>query len=327
MIWVMTKVTITFYGCDQSEAELIRQSTRRYGVASAITDAPVSVSNVNLAAGSRCISVSHKTRITRPVLRALSEVGVEYISTRSAGQNHIDVEYAKSLGIVVGNVAYSPDSVADYTLLLMLMMLRNVKSTIERVNEYDFRLNDARGKELRDMTVGVIGTGRIGSAVIDRLQGFGCQILAYDRSAKAFANYVPLDELLERSDIVTLHTPLKVETHHLLDEQRLEQMKRGAFVINTGRGALVDTAAVIDALENGRLSGAALDVIEGEEGIFYTDHRNKPIGNEPLVRLQELPNVIITPHAAYYTDHALLDMVENSIANCLKFEKEKICVS
>jgi D-specific alpha-keto acid dehydrogenase len=230
------------------------------------------------------------------------------------------VNYAESVGISVETVAYSPDSVADYTLMLMLMAVRHAKSVIRRADVHDYRLNDERGKELRDLTVGVIGTGRIGAAVIDRLQGFGCRVLAHDRCPKAAADYVPLGELLRRSDIVTLHTPLTADTHHLLDRARIQQMKHGAFVINTGRGSLLDTEALVPALESGRLGGAALDVLEGEEGIFYADCRSKPLEGTPLLRLQGLPNVIISPHTAYYTDHALRDTVENSITNCLKFE-------
>jgi D-specific alpha-keto acid dehydrogenase len=246
-----------------------------------------------------------------------------YISTRSIGYNHINVSYAESVGITVENVAYSPDSVADYTLMLMLMAVRNAKSTIRRVDIHDYRLNDVRGKELRDLTVGVIGTGRIGAAVMDRLRGFGCRILAYDNLPKASADYVPLDELVRQSDIVTLHTPLNADTYHLLNRQRIEQMKHGAFIINTGRGPLLDTEALIPALESGSLGGAALDVLEGEEGIFYADRRDKPIESKLLLRLQELPNVVITPHTAYYTEHALSDAVENSIINCLEFERRK----
>lgn len=244
-----------------------------------------------------------------------------YISTRSIGYNHIDVEYAESVGISVGNVAYSPDSVADYTLMLMLMTVRNAKSIIRSVDVHDYRLNDVRGKELRDLTIGVVGTGRIGAAVMARLRGFGCRILAYDTQPKTAADYVPLDELLMRSDIVTLHTPLTADTHHLLNPQRIEHMKHGAFIINTGRGSLVDTEALIPALQNGRLGGAALDVVEGEEGIFYADCRNRPIESKLLLRLQELPNVLISPHTAYYTDHALSDIVENCFTNCLEFER------
>jgi D-specific alpha-keto acid dehydrogenase len=267
--------------------------------------------------------VGHKAAITNSTLLALSEAGVVYISTRSVGYNHIDVEYAESVGISVENVAYSPDSVADYTLMLMLMVVRNAKSVLRRTGVFDYRLNDVRGKELRDLTIGVIGTGRIGAAVIDRLWGFGCQKLAYDIRPRTSADYVPLDELLQQSDIVTLHTPLTADTHHLLNRRRIEQMKHGAFVINTGRGSLIDTEALIAALESGRLGGAALDVLEGEEGIFYADCRNKPIDNKQLLRLQELPNVLISPHAAYYTDHALIDTVENSIINCRNSQSGK----
>src|SRR5205823_10113219 len=161
------------------------------------------------------------------------------------------------------------------------------------------------GKELRDLTIGVIGTGRIGTAVIDRLWGFGCQKLAYDIRPRESADYVPVDELLQQSDIVTLHTPLNADTHHLLNRRRIEQMKHGAFIINTGRGSLVDTEALILALESGKLGGAALDVLEGEQGIFYADCRNKPIESKLLLQLKKFPNVLITPNTAYYTDHTL----------------------
>jgi D-specific alpha-keto acid dehydrogenase len=311
------------YGCGPDEAALFRQVAPRFGVVATITEAAVSEANIELASGNRCISIGHKTPVTNPTVLALSRAGVRYLSTRSIGYNHIDVNYARSVGIAVGNVAYSPDSVADFTLMLMLMAVRNAKSVIRRTDTHDYRLHDVRGKELRDLTVGVIGTGRIGSAVLHRLRGFGCRILAYDTHPKTAAHYVPLDELLEHSDIVTLHAPLTTDTHHLLDRRRIGQMKHGAFIINTGRGSLLDTESLLSALESGRLGGAALDVLEGEDGIFYADCRNTPIENRPLPRLQQLANVIISPHTAYYTDHALSDAIENTIINCLMFEKEK----
>jgi D-specific alpha-keto acid dehydrogenase len=248
---------------------------------------------------------------------------VEYICTRSIGTDHIDVRYADSIGITVGNVTYSPASVADYTVMLILMAVRSAKDMLRRTDSRDYRLSDTPGKELRDLTVGVIGTGHIGTAVIERLRGFGCRILANDKRPKAAAEYVPLDELLRLSDIVTLHIPLNADTHHLLDRQRVGRMKQGAFIINTGRGSLLDTEALIPALENGRVGGAALDVLESEDGIFYADCRNKPIPSEPLLRLQELPNVLISPHTAFYTDHALRDIVENSLINCSDFEGKR----
>jgi D-specific alpha-keto acid dehydrogenase len=296
---------------------VFREMAPRLGVVPTITEAAVSEDNVGLALGNRCISIGHKTQVTKRTLLALSEAGVAYVSTRSVGCNHIDVDYAESVGISVETVAYSPDSVADYTLMLMLMVVRHAKSVIRRADVHDYRLTDVRGKELRDLTIGVIGTGRIGAAVIDRLRGFGCRILAYDTRPTASAEYVSLGELLQQSDVVTLHTPLTAETHHLLDRHRIDRMKHGAVVVNTGRGALLDTEALVSALESGRLGGAALDVLEGEEGIFYADCSDKPIENQLLLRLHRLSNVLISPHTAYYTDHALRDTVEHSLTNCL----------
>jgi D-specific alpha-keto acid dehydrogenase len=314
------RLGITIYGCGQDEAALFQELAPRLGVVPTITEAAVSEDNVGLVFGHRCISIGHKARVTNSTLLALSEAGVTYISTRSVGCNHIDVEYAEAVGISVETVAYSPDSVADYTLMLMLMAVRHAKSVVTRVDVHDYRLNDARGKELRDLTIGVIGTGRIGTAVMDRLRGFGSRILAYDTRPKTPADYVSLGELLQQSDIVTLHTPLTADTHHLLDRHRIERMKHGAVVVNTGRGALLDTEALVSALESGRLGGAALDVLEGEEGIFYADCGDKPVESQLLLRLHKLPNVLISPHTAYYTDHALRDTVENSLLNCLNFE-------
>src|SRR3977135_116860 len=312
---------ITVYGCGQDEAALFRDMAPGLGVVPTIAEAAVSEGNIGLALGSRCISIGHKTQVTNATLLALSEAGVTYISTRSVGYNHIDVNYAERVGISVETVAYSPDSVADYTLMLMLMAVRHANSVIRRAAVHDYRLNDIRGKELRDLTIGVIGTGRIGAAVMNRLRGFGCRMRAHDRRPKTAAEYLPLDELLQQSDVVTLHTPLNAETHHLLDRRRIEQMKHGAFIINTGRGSLLDTEALVRALESGKVGGAALDVLEGEEGIFYADCRSKPLEDTPFLRLHQLPNVLISPHTAYYTDHALRDTVENSITNCLKFER------
>ena len=310
---------ITIYGCGPDEAVLFRRMAPRCGVTPTITEAAVSEANAELARGNQCISVGHKTRITDSTLVALSRAGVRYISTRSVGFDHIDVERAESLGITVGNIAYSPDSVADYALMLMLMAVRDVRSVLRRADLHDYRLNAVRGKELRDLTIGVIGTGRIGVAVLDRLRGFGCGVLAHDSRPRNSADYMPLDELLRLSDIVTLHVPLTPETHHLLDRDRIALMKPGAVIVNTGRGPLIDTKALVEALESGHLGGAALDVLEGEEGIFYADYRARNIDSEPLLRLQRMPNVLITPHTAYYTDHALSDTVENSLINCLNF--------
>jgi D-specific alpha-keto acid dehydrogenase len=312
---------LTIYGCEPDEAAVFRELAPSFGVTPVITAAVVSDETIDLARGRRCISVGHKSPITNEHLDALSETGVQYISTRSIGFDHLDVDYAKSVGIRVGNVAYSPDSVADYTLMLILMTLRHAKSVVLDVDAHDYRLKQVRGKELRDLTVGVVGTGRIGSAVIGRLRGFGCRVVAYDARQTTSAEYVPLEELLQSSDVVTLHIPLDASTHHLLDASAFERIKRGAFVVNTGRGALVDTSALLSALDEGTVGAAALDVVEGEEAIFYSDRRRQAIDDVTFSRLHQLPNVIISPHIAYYTQHALNDTVVNSLVNCLRFEK------
>jgi D-specific alpha-keto acid dehydrogenase len=314
---------ITIFGCAPDEAALFRELAPGFGVEPVITEAAVSAATAHLAAGNRCVSVGHRTPVTADTLRALRRAGVAYVSTRSVGYDHIDTGAAERLGLTVGIVSYSPDSVADYTLMLMLMAVRHAPSVLRRAAVHDYRLPAVRGRELRDLTVGVVGTGRIGAAVVHRLRGFGCRVLAYDSRPRTDADHVALDALLRLSDIVTLHTPLTAETRHLLDRRRIARLKRGAIVVNTGRGALLDTEALVPALASGHLGGAALDVLEGEEGVFSADHRNTPVPSETLRRLQELPNVIVSPHIAYDTDHALRDIVENSLTNCLAFESGK----
>ncbi len=314
---------MTVYGCGADELALFEQLAPRFGIAPTITAAPLSEENVALARGNRCVSVGHRARIADATLLALSRVGVRHLLTRSIGTDHLDVTYAARVGVSVSTVAYSPHSVADHTLMLILMALRSTGPVLSRAAGGDFRLPEARGKELHDLTVGVIGTGRIGAAVIDRLRGFGCRVLATDRPATRTAGRVSLEELVRRSDLVTLHTPLTAETHHLLDRRRIAQMKRGSYVVNTARGPLIDTEALVRALERGWLAGAALDVLEGEEGIFYEDCTRRALDDTLLSRVQALPNVVITPHIAYFTDRALRDTVEQTLLGCVSFERRR----
>jgi len=321
----MTPIGITVYSCDPDEAAMFNELGPRLGVLPTTTPAPVTEATVLSVPGNRCASVGHKSRLSEPMLRALKATGVEYISTRSIGFDHIDLDAAKRLDIAVANAVYAPDGVADYTLMLVLMAIRNAKAIISSAAKYDFRLASVRGKDLRDMTVGVVGVGHIGKAVIRRLQGFGCRVLAYNngRAADAGAEFVSLDELLGDSDVVTLHVPLNAHTHHLIGSQQIATMKQGAFLINTGRGALVDSEALVVALESGALGGAALDVLEGEEGLFYFDCTNSSVDHRCLRRLIELPNAIVTPHTAFYTGRMLYDAVESTLLNCLYFERSQ----
>jgi len=316
---------VTVYGCEHDEAILFERLSPRFGVVPTMTSSAVSEAGALSLPGNRCISVGHKSEVSRRELRALKDAGVEYISTRSIGFDHIDLRAADNLGITVENVVYAPDGVADYTLMLILMAIRSATQIVDAAEKHDFRLSSSRGKDLRDMTVGVLGAGNIGSAVIRRLEGFGCRVLASSNRPTdvGSAELVSFDELLRESDVVSLHLPLNADTHHVIGRRQIAMMKQGAFVINTGRGGLVDTNALITALENGRLGGAALDVLEGEEGIFYSDCRSRPIDNQLLLRLQQLPNAIVTPHTAYYTERALYDVVEGTLMNCLRYERSR----
>lgn len=306
---------VTVFGCDADEAALARRLAPRLGVHVTVTTAPVSAATVALAAGRRCISVDHRVPVDAAALDALAAVGVRLVSTRSIGTDHIDVAHAARAGIEVANVEYAPDGVADYTVMLILMAVRHAGATLRRTDAHDYRPG-ARGRELRDLTVGVVGTGRIGSAVLARLRGFGCRVLTFDRADPADR----LDELLRGSDVVTLHTPWDASTHHLLDARRIGLLRPGACLVNTGRGPLVDTSALLAALESGRLGGAALDVVEGEEHAFYAAHDDPP--GDTWARLQRLPNVVVTPHTAYATDRVLRATVEHSLIHCAELAKE-----
>ena len=289
----MADEMISVFGCAKDEWQLFERYAARYGVEICCFGDPLKHENACDIPPKSAISVNHKAPIDARLIRTLKERGVKYLSTRSVGLDHIDLHAAELAGIYVENVAYSPESVAEYTVMLMLMAIRNAGSILRRVNNYDFRLEEKRAPELRDMTVGVVGTGRIGKAVIQRLHGFGCAILAYDPHPSLNIRYVELDELLRQSDLITLHLPLTASTRHLLNRARIARMRRGAILINTARGALIDAAALTDALEHGGIACAALDVVEGEEGWFYRDC--SALSPPPFARLLALKTQLSHP--------------------------------
>ena len=311
--------TVTAYGCTREEAALFRLLAPACGVITTLSHLELDETTAELAMGAH-VSVGHKVPVDGSALEALARHGVTHLVSRSIGLDHIDVEHARRIGIGVEGVTYSPDSVADYTLMLILMAVRHARSSILRAESNDFRLNPSRGRELRDLTVGVVGTGRIGAAVVERLRGFGGTVLTHDLHPSHFGAHVGIDDLVASSDVVTLHTPLTPSTHHLLNRTRISRMRHGAVVVNTGRGGLVDTEALLVALEAGHLGGAALDVVEGEQGAFYSDLREAHQDYPALRRLLALPNVVVTPHTAFDTDHALADIVRNSLLVCLAWD-------
>jgi D-specific alpha-keto acid dehydrogenase len=297
------------YGCGPTEAELFRRLGPPLGVAPTLTSHPVSAAGAIAVPRNRCASVAHTSPVTALELEALARCGVEHLCTRSIGVDHIDLEAAARLGITVDNVVYAPDSVADFTLLLILRLVRPATT----VGAEDEAL---LGRDLGELTVGVVGPGRIGRAVIRRLEAFGATVLASTRSGAERAvpglpgvPCVPLADLLAHSDVVTLHTPLDARTRHLIGPDQLATIKPGALLVNTGRGGLVDTDALVAALERGALGGAALDVLDDEARL--------------APRLRALPNVVLTPHAAYRTRRTLREVVERTLLNCLDVERTR----
>ena len=296
-----------------------------YGVEYAYTAETPCLDNLDMAKGYDVINII-TTVFDRAMIDKLSRLGIKCIATRTIGYDHIDYEYAESIGMGVINITYSPGSVADYTIMLMIMALRKYKYMMLKAASGDFTLEGKLAKELSDCTVGVIGTGKIGCRVIKNLSGFGSRLLAVSphekEEAKQYAQYTDMDTLLEESDIITLHAPATRETYHMLDDQAFSKMKDGVIVINCARGALIDEEALIRAIENGKVGFAGLDVVEKESGLYYFDLSGKPIGNRNLAILNSYPNVIVTPHMAFYTEEAIRDMVKNSIAGAKKFIEE-----
>ena len=275
-----------------------------------------SIENARLAEGYDAVSFTPCT-CDKELIDAFYSVGVKYIAARSIGYNHIDIDYAKSLGMGVCHVTYEPDSVADYAVMLMLMGCRKTAHIIKRSELQDYSLKGKLGKDLCDCTVGIIGIGKIGATVIKRLSVFGCKILANDvyenSDLKKLCTYVTLDELIEKSDIISLHALVTEENTHLLNSGRFDRMKDGVMIINTARGLLIDTDALIDAITSGKVGFAGLDVLENEDGLYYYNRSGDVINNTQMALLRSFPNVLLLPHTAFYTEKVVYAMAENVV--------------
>jgi len=281
----------------------------------------------DLAAGYEVVSVFVHDALDAPCLERLAAGGTKLVALRCAGFNNVDIKAAQSLGIRVVRVpAYSPHAVAEHTVALILALNRKLTRAYNRVREGNFSLNGLLGFDLHGKTAGVVGTGKIGAQVARILHGFGCRLLAYDVQEDAAcrdlgASYLPLDELLAQSDIVTLHCPLLPATEHLIDESALGRMKQGVMLINTSRGGLVDTRAVIGGLKSGKIGYLGLDVYEEEEDLFFEDLSTNVIQDDTFMRLLTFPNVLITGHQAFFTDSALEKIAQTTAENIAAYQR------
>lgn len=305
---------------DFDEAKYFERFSKQYNVEIVPIRANPTVENAHLAEGCEGVTVITQP-VTEEIVAIWDKVGVKHISTRTIGYDHIDLEAARRHNMKVSNVTYSTGSVADYTVMLILMCLRRMKSIIKRAEGMDYGLPGNIGREIKDLTIGVVGTGKIGTHVIKNLSGFGCNIIAHDpyqnSEAASLAEYVELDKLFRDADVITFHTPAVPSSFHMVNEETIKTMKDGVVIINTARGSIIDTPAFIDALDAGKIGSAALDVVENELGIFYGDYKYKVIGHREMSILKDYPNVLMLPHMAFYTENAISDMVEHSICHII----------
>jgi D-lactate dehydrogenase len=302
-------------------------ANRAHGHALTFFEPRLTCHTSTLASGFPAVCVFVNDQVGDTVLRYLRQQGTRLIALRCAGFNNVDLAIAHELGMTVARVpAYSPHAVAEHTVGLILALNRKIHRAYTRVREGNFSLDGLLGFDLCHRTVGLVGTGRIGILVAQIMRGFGCQLLAYDvapnpAGADLGVQYVSLEALYARADIITLHAPLTPDTSHLIDTSALDQMRRGVMLINTSRGALIDTQAVIQALKSGQIGYLGLDVYEEEAELFFEDLSMQMIQDDVFSRLLTFPNVIITGHQAFFTAEALQNIAETTLANISAFER------
>jgi D-lactate dehydrogenase len=291
----------------------------------------LTIDTAPLAEGFPAVCSFVNDSVDAAVVEQLVRGGTRLIALRCAGFNHVDLPACRTAGIEVVRVpAYSPHAVAEHAIALMLALNRKTHRAYNRTREGNFALDGLTGFDMYGRTAGVIGTGKIGACVVRLLAGFGCRVLTYDVHENpdclaAGARYLPLGELLAQSDIVTLHCPLLAATRHIVNAQTLAQMKQGVMLINTSRGALLDTPAVIDALKQKQVGYLGIDVYEEEEGIFFEDQSGTGIQDDILARLTTFPNVLVTGHQAFLTSDALANIAETTLENITAIERNEVC--
>jgi D-lactate dehydrogenase len=319
---------IAVFDTHRYDRDALEATNRRFGHELAFLEPRLTRETAPLAEGFPAVCSFVNDRLDRPALEVLAAEGVRLVLLRSAGYNHVDLEAARRLGLRVTRVPeYSPHAVAEHAFALLLSLDRKIHRAYFRVRDANFTLDGLVGFDLHGKTFGVMGTGRIGAAVARIAHGFGCRVLAFDLKPdpvlqrEAAVTYVEPETLYAESDVISLHVPLTPKTYHLIGQEALRRLKRGAYLINTGRGALIDTPALVEALKAGRLGGACLDVYEEEEGLFFQDLSGQVLQDDVLARLLTFPNVLVTSHQAFLTREALAAIAETTLDAATRFER------
>lgn len=319
-----------FFSTHDFERKYLTHWAEKLGIDCLFLDSRLCSETLELVRETQSISCWASDDLGQETLNSLKERGVKFISLRSAGFSHLNIETAKNHGISVARVpSYSPEAIAEHTLGLLMCLNRKLPRAYQRVKDFNFSLSGLEGLTLHGKTVGVIGTGQIGEAFARIMRGMGCDLYLYDPKPNASlenelkAKYVDLGTLLKNSDVVSLHCPLNEQTKYLMNGKNLSLLKKDAFLLNTGRGALIETGALIEKLKKKELRGVGLDVYEHEENIFSHDHSLEGISDEKLLRLMSFPNVIITSHQAFFTREALDNIARISMENIHNFKHSK----
>jgi D-lactate dehydrogenase len=317
--------TVAFYDTKSYDREYMLAAAGAADVQWAFHEFRLTAGTAATAAGATAVCVFVNDRLDRDCLAVLASAGIRHIALRCAGFNNVDLAAAREFGLAVTRVpAYSPHAVAEHTVALVLTLNRRIHRAYNRVREQNFSLAGLVGFDLHGKTCGIVGTGRIGRVTAEIFRGFGMRVVAHDPFpqdewvAEQGITYLSLPELLAASDIVSLHLPLSPETHHLIDVESLALMKPGAMLVNTSRGKLIDTKAVITALKSGHLGGLAIDVYEEEEGVFFEDLSGQVLQDDELARLLTFPNVLVTAHQAFLTREALGEIARVTVTNLLR---------
>lgn len=287
----------------------------------------LTIDTVELARGCDGICVFVNDNVNAEVIEQLVDMDIKVIALRCAGYNNVDFAALRGRIPVVHVPAYSPYAVAEHAMAMLLTSIRRVHKAYIRTRDFNFSLTNLTGFDLYGKTVGVIGTGKIGKVFIDICRGFGMKILAYDKypNSEINAEYVDLDTLFERSDIISFHCPLTQETYHLVDENSIKKMKKGVMLINTSRGALIDAEALLEAIKSRHIGGACLDVYEEESEVFFEDFSGHIINDDILARLISMPNVIVTSHQGFLTREALSNIAETTVQNITEILTDRKC--
>jgi len=317
----MDKIKIAFFDAKDYDKNSFTEAAMNSEFEITYLETRLTPDTCALAAGCDVVCVFVNDDINKTVIDKLENMGIKLLALRCAGYNNVDIEYAYKRIHIVRVPAYSPYAVAEHAIALLLTSIRRIHKAYIRTRDFNFSLSGMMGFDLHGKTVGVVGTGKIGRILIDICKGFGMKVIAYDKfpAEGSGIDYVTLEELFSRSDIISLHCPLNDESRHMINEQSIAMMKKGVVILNTSRGALIDTEALIEGIKARKIGAACLDVYEEESNVFFHDYSGHIVDDDKLARLISMPNVIVTSHQAFLTKEALKNIADTTLANIREY--------